>query len=197
MWDWKGVDLTKESTWDGATERPESIQSKVAGHYLSGGFEIVFDDDAKGEAADLVCLKEEADRIRLALVHCKYTSSNPGQRIKDVVEVCSQAVRSTKWKWRFRDLCRHVSDRDRRLMKSYRATRFLAGGTKELNRMLAMSRFKTLDVEIVVVQPGVLRDALTSDQSTVLAATHSFVRETINASFDVVCSESAGPTKPK
>jgi hypothetical protein len=189
VWDWAGTDLTKESTWDGATERKDSIQSRAAGHYQKGGFEVVFDDDSAGEAADLICMKEEADRIRLALVHCKFTSPKPGRRVKDVVEVCSQAVRSSKWKWRFRDLCRHISQRDRRLRKDFRPTRFLSGSVKEVNRILSMNRFKPLHAEIVIVQPGLKRDAVTSDQSAVLAATYSFLNETINAAFDVVCSE--------
>src|SRR5688572_32897398 len=38
--------------------------------------------------------------------------------------------------------------------------------------------------EIVIVQPGLKRDAVTPDQSAVLAATYSFLNETINAAFD-------------
>ncbi len=189
VWDWAGTDLTKESTWDGATERKDSIQSRAAGHYQKGGFEVVFDDDSAGEAADLICMKEEADRIRLALVHCKFTSPKPGRRVKDVVEVCSQAVRSSKWKWRFRELCRHISQRDRRLKKDFRPTRFLSGSVKQVNGILSMNRFKPLHAEIVIVQPGLKRDAVTPDQSAVLAATYSFLNKTINAAFDVGCSE--------
>ena len=52
-----------------------------------------------------------------------------------------------------------------------------------------MNRFKPLHAEIVIVQPGPTRDAVTPDQSAVLAATYSSLNETINAAFDVVCSE--------
>jgi hypothetical protein len=58
-----------------------------------------------------------------------------------------------------------------------------------VNRILSMNRFKPLHAEIVIVQPGLKRDAVTPDQSAVLAATYSFLNETINAAFDVVCSE--------
>jgi hypothetical protein len=39
-----------------------------------------------------------------------------------------------------RDLCRHISQRDRRLKKDFRPTRFLSGSVKELNRILSMNR---------------------------------------------------------
>ncbi len=80
---------------------------------MNGNFDVVFDDDSAGEAADLVCLKEEDNVIRLAMIHCKFSgAATKGERIKDVVEVCSQAVRSAKWKWRFADLCRHLLGRE-------------------------------------------------------------------------------------
>jgi len=58
-----------------------------------------------------------------------------------------------------------------------------------VNRILSMNRFKPLHAEIVIVQPGLKRDAVTADQNAVLAATYIFLNETINAAFDVVCSE--------
>src|SRR5581483_1033674 len=127
-WDWTGVDITQESMWRVGVARASSIQGHVATNYIAGGFDVVFDDDAKGEAADLVCLKEEDDYIRLALIHCKFSAhADAGERVKDVVEVCSQAVRSAKWKWRFRELCRHVSSRETRLRTAARPSRFLRG----------------------------------------------------------------------
>jgi hypothetical protein len=38
-------------------ERRDSIQWRAATNFIDGGFELVFDDDSSGEAADLVCLK--------------------------------------------------------------------------------------------------------------------------------------------
>ena len=72
-WDWTGTDITVESIWKGDTERHDSIQKRAADHYAAGGFSVIFNDDDKGEAADLVCLKEESDRVRVALVHCKFS----------------------------------------------------------------------------------------------------------------------------
>lgn len=190
VWDWQGVDITKESMWKDGAIRQDSIQWKAANHYTAGGFDVVFDDDGAGEAADLVCLKEEADRIRLALVHCKFAGGRAaGERVKDIVEVCSQAVRSAKWKWRFADLGKHVLRREEKLANPARATRFVAGDIGTLNAILKASRFKPVEAEVLVVQPGLSFAARTPDQKMVLAAAMTYLKETIGCDMDVICSD--------
>ncbi|MDE0004972.1 MAG: DEAD/DEAH box helicase family protein [Rhodospirillaceae bacterium] len=187
-WEWNGIDITKESLWIGEEERTDSIQARAADRFRNGGFEVVFDDDSPGEPADLICMKEEDELIRLALVHCKYSSSAaPGGRIRDVVEVASQAVRSSKWQWRFKELCRHVAVRERRLRKPYRNSRFIVGSTRAVNKFSSLSRFKPVRAEIVIVQPGIQREHLSADQSAVLAAACSFLKETVDVDLAIIC----------
>jgi hypothetical protein len=107
---------------------PAPSRPRVAAEFAAGGFDVIFDDDSAGEAADLVCMQEREDHIRLAVVHCKFSGrAEAGERVKDVVEVASQAVRSAWWKWRFKDRGRHVIERERRLRTDGRGTRFLQG----------------------------------------------------------------------
>lgn len=188
-WDWEGVDLTKESIWKNGSQREDSIQWRAAQQFISGDFDVVFDDDSSGEAADLVCFKEEDDHIRLALVHCKFTKGQTvGERVSDVVEVSSQAIRSAKWKWKFKDLCRHVLEREKRLLSTERPTRFLAGQTSDMNKFVKVSRFKEIRPEIIIVQPGLSVVNHTAEQTAVLAAAHSYLKETIGVDLDVICS---------
>jgi superfamily II DNA or RNA helicase len=190
VWDWTGIDLTKESIWKNNIKREDSIQWKTANHFISGGYAIVFDDDNAGEAADLICLKEEQDFVRLALVHCKFTKGQTaGERIKDVVEVSSQAVRSAKWRWKFKDLCRHILDREKRLTNETRITRFLAGQKSDINKFAMISRFKEIKPEIIIVQPGLSRSNHTVDQTVILAATYSYLKETVGVDLDIICNE--------
>jgi hypothetical protein len=133
-------------------------------------------------------MKTEEDHIRLALVHCKFTQDAGGARVKDVVEVCSQAVRSGRWMWHFRSLCRHVSTRERGLRSTERATRFLHGSARDLNRLLQASRFKEVRGEIVVVQPGLSHSGHTPGQAAVLASAHCFLKDTVGVPLDVICS---------
>ncbi|MER1969128.1 DEAD/DEAH box helicase family protein [Castellaniella sp. GW247-6E4] len=190
VWDWQGVDMTVESLWRNGQVCRNSIQWKAAQHFVHGGFDVVFDDDGAGEAADLVCLKEEPDRIRLVLIHCKFSGgSTPGERVKDVVEVCSQAVRSAKWKWRFRDLGQHINSRNLKLANTaVRTSRFLAGSSVELNNIVKAYRFKRVDAEILVVQPGLSLENRTADQNMVIAAAATFLKETIGCDLGVICS---------
>lgn len=188
-WDWAGVDITKESYWKDGIARADAIQWKAAQHFIQGDFDIVFDDDGAGEAADLVCLKEESDRIRLALIHCKYSGGDTaGERVKDVVEVCSQAIRSAKWKWRFSELGKHMQGREDRLRSLNRPTRYLAGNGLRLNDLIKTARFKPIEAEILIVQPGLSAGSRTADQNLVLAAAVAYLKETIGCDMDIVCS---------
>lgn len=187
-WDWSGVDIERESMWKDGKHRPNSVQQRVAEELLKSGSDLLFDDDAAGEAADLVSLRELPDYIELTLCHCKFSgATEPGDRVKDVVEVCSQAIRSAKWKWAFNELCKHIQHRENRLAKDGRATRYLKGNGQEVNRFLRLHKGKEVRTRIVVVQPGLKRDC-TDDQRYVLAATDSYLLETIGTKLEIICS---------
>lgn len=188
-WDWKGVDFAKESMWKGDVRRDDSIQWHVAKEYIAADFDVVFDDDASGEAADLVCLKDAGDHIRLALVHCKFAGgATAGERVKDVVEVSSQAVRSARWLGKFPQLVQHLKARDEALKVGTRTTRFLKGNQADLSRLVKFSRFNPVKPEIVVVQPGLSKTNRTDAQSAVLAAAVIYLKETVGVDLDIVCS---------
>ena len=189
-WDWTGVNIEKESMWKDGLLRKDSVQYHAYEQERHAGFDVIFDDDDSGEIADLLCLKEETDHIRLRLLHCKFTTkSDPGKRVKDVVEVCSQAVRSSRWIWRFPELCKRLLSRDTKLGKKGSGTRFLHGDGPKLQYLVKASRFKPVSAEIVVVQPGLSKASITDDQAMVLSAAHGYLLETVNIPLDVVCSE--------
>jgi hypothetical protein len=64
-------------------------------------YDIVFDDDGAGEAADIVAIKIEngtrGSAILVEFYHCKYSEQVAGKRIKDLYEVCGQAQKSMQW----------------------------------------------------------------------------------------------------
>jgi hypothetical protein len=51
-----------------------------------------------------------------------------------------------------------------------------------------MSRFKEVRPEILVVQPGLSESNRTTEQSAVLAAALTYLKETIGVELDVICS---------
>jgi superfamily II DNA or RNA helicase len=189
-WAWDGVDIKKESMWKDGYNREDSIQWHVAKNYIDAGFDVVFDDDASGEAADLVCLKIEDEHIRMALVHCKFSGGkNSGERVKDVVEVSSQAVRSARWAGRFAQLCQHLRTRNEALKVGGRSSRFLKGSPSDLSKLSKLNRFRPLRTEILIVQPGLSKSGRTDAQSAVLGAALNYIKQTIDVDLDIICSE--------
>ena len=189
-WQWPDTDITKESIWKGQEKREDSIQWRMATHYVDQEFAVVFDDDGAGEAADLVCLKEEDSHIRLVLVHCKFSiKPKEGKRIKDVVEVASQAVRSARRPSNFTRLMDHIGHRDRSRKLVTGRKLFLAGSRSEVSRIEKLHRFKEVKTEIIIVQPGVSKSKLSEDQSIVLGAAVAFIKQTLGLDVDVICSD--------
>lgn len=186
-WNWEGVDRTKESYWKSGVGREDSVQWHVAKQYVDAGFDIVFDDDDTGEAADLVCMKLEEEAIRVAFVHCKYSGrKDAGGRVKDVVEVCSQAIRCAKWSAKLPQLSQHLKVRNERL-KGTRASRFIVGTPADLNNLVKLNRFKPMQTEVLIVQPGLSQSKRTKEQSMVLAAALTYLKETIGVDVTIIC----------
>ena len=189
-WQWPYTDITKESIWKGQDKREDSIQWRMATHYVEEDFSVVFDDDGAGEAADLVCLKEEDNHIRLVLVHCKFSGKpEEGKRIKDVVEVASQAVRSARRPGNFTRLMDHIGHRDKTRNLASGRKLFLVGTRAEISRLEKLHRFKQVKTEIIIVQPGVSKSKITEDQSIVLGAAVAFIKQTLGLDMDVICSD--------
>ncbi len=191
VWDWSGVDIRKESIWKDGVARRDSIQWRVSHRYTDDAkYDVVFDDDAPGEAGDLICLRDEGEQIVLTLVHCKFTTgTTAGARVKDVQEVCMQAVRSVKWRGQFLDLCKHVLGREKRLASAARPTRFLKGSVSDITRYAKTLRFKKVRMEVVIAQPGLSRSGHSNEQAQVLGAADSYLKETVDVDLSLIVSE--------
>ena len=81
----------------------DSIQAKVIATLMNGDYDMIIDDDGKGEAADVVTITLIGDaaapsRIDVEFYHCKYSlAAAAGRRIYDLYEVCCQAQKSISW----------------------------------------------------------------------------------------------------
>jgi superfamily II DNA or RNA helicase len=188
-WNWTGTNIEVESMWRTGAIDQTSVQYKIADQLRRDGFDIVFDDDGSGEAADLVCLKEHSNSILIQLVHCKFSGrAQSGGRVTDVMEVCAQAVRSYKWKYKFDALCEHITNRERGATKSARGTRFFVGDMAKLRTIRSSARNKKKEYAIKIAQPGLSLNALTDEQRSVFASTHAFLLETVDVAIRILCS---------
>lgn len=132
-WDWAGVDLTKEAQRQ--QKRPDSIQRRVIENLLTVDgnqrFDVVFDDDESGEAADVIAIRSDADRLIVRLYHCKFSKETAaGSRVKNLYEVCGQAQRSVYWKGQPAELIEHMLHREAKRLSRGGVSRFERGDQK-------------------------------------------------------------------
>lgn len=184
-WDWAGVNIRKES--QGVEKADDSIQRHVISYLLQKDFDLIFDDDGSGEAADIVAVREEDTRFIVHFIHCKYSSEiSPGGRIKDLYEVCGQAQKSIHWKSRKpSELFKHLLKRE-----ALRGSRIERGNKNLIIEYQEKSRTqKPFDLEIIIVQPGLSVEKATNSQLQLLAVTENHLIETYRIPFSIICSK--------
>ncbi len=163
--DWlaAGVDVRKEVKKVAPGQR--GIHQFVREELLKTAIpEVLIYDDGSGEIADFVALDIFAGAPLLTLYHCKGSGgAKAGERVEDVYEVCSQAVKSLLWLRTAKTL------RDRILERVTADHERLVRGTVErIHEILQDPR--RLKTEIIVVQPGVSQAMITGKTAQLFAA---------------------------
>lgn len=190
-WDWSGVDIRKES--QGERKEADSIQGRVIQALRTQDYQMVIDDDSKGEAADIVTIRiiAEPRRIDVEFYHCKYSqAATPGQRIKDLYEVCGQAQKSIHWMRpeKRTDLFTHLLHREARRQDTGGSSRYEVGNGELLETMREMSRIYPVTLKIFIVQPGLSKSRATSEQLELMSVTETYLMETFRLGFGVIGS---------
>lgn len=187
-WDWSGTNIATES--QGIERKEDSIQYRVVQELLRADPEylIVFDDDAAYEAADVVALRIDGERLLIDLFHLKFCTSAPGHRLQDLYEVCGQAQRSIYWKEDAGHLLAHLKHREGRRQKAHGVSRFEKGDLKTLSTLRRRLRFLMPEMRITIVQPGVSKAEISSDQLDLLAATEVYLQSTYGIEMRVITS---------
>lgn len=190
-WGFEGIPLNNESI--GKAGDTATIQYR-AFEQLRDEYDLVFNDDGKAEAGDLVCLKNvDESTIKLTLVHCKGAI---GGRVSGSIEnfyfVCGQAQKCiTKKHKGVERLARDLKRREAQWTASGK-TRFLKGGPRELAYFKEKARKSRVEFEVVLVQPGASVDSVTVPILQLLATTELFLKKTTDANFRVVLNAASG-----
>lgn len=185
--DWRGTDIRKESM--GYGKELDSIQWRWF-NKIQNDYDVIINDDGKGESADLIGLKLADNSILLTLVHCKYSGSDePGARLKDLYEVCGQAQRSIRWKHlNLSYLYHHIKRREEKWrQRGY--SRFLKGNIKDLAAIKERSRTTRIRFNVTIVQPGLSVAQVNDEGLKLLGSTALFIKKTTTAELAVVGSE--------
>jgi hypothetical protein len=185
--DWNGIDITRES--QGPKRDQATVQARAAQHLLSlSTWDVVIDDDGTGEIADLVAMRQEADRVIVHLVHCKFSSDpTPGARVDDLYAVCGQAHRSAHHRQHIPDMVTNLVRRETARQTRGRSG-LLVGDDRTLTGLLDAVRSRRPDVRVTVVQPGLRKSQARARHLQILGAAEVYVAEVAYGKFDVWCS---------
>jgi len=195
VWDWAGVDITKESQY--IEKRKDSVQRRVIENLLlDKSWEIVIDDDDAGESADVVAIREVdsggVSEIEVCFYHCKFSAKNyAGARVDDLYVVCGQSQKSIGWLYnsdKKTDLFQHLLKRDPRRKDKVEYSRFERGTRALLTKFKEMSRVRKVNLKVYAVQPGVKASGISAAQSDILAATENYLMETCKVPFCLIAS---------
>ncbi len=193
--EWAGVNLRKEAQGD--AREADSIQARLIRYLKEQSYEVIFDDDGKGEAADVVTIRlagdqEAPENIHVEFFHCKFSQGSfAGRRIKDLYEVCGQAQKSVSWmisSEKRTDLFTHLMRREALRRDAGRPTRFEIGDVELLHSIREMSRLCRVALSVFIVQPGVSKALVTEDQLRLLGVTENYLKETYQLPFGVFAS---------
>lgn len=192
--DWSGVDITRESQH--AERRPGTVQHKLIELLQQDrSYQVIFDDDDKGEAADVVAIRivneDHRKFLEVELYHCKFAGGAPGARLDDLYVVFGQAQRSAKWLAtadRRTELFTHLLLRDAKRTGRGGSTRFERGDKRCLTQIREMSRQMEVKLHVFAVQPGLSIAAAARDHLLLLAVTERYLNDTYEIPFSVYCS---------
>lgn len=186
-WDWGQVPLNAESM--GKAGDKNTIQYRAFDH-LKNEYDIIFNDDGKGEAADFVCLKDVDDEtIQLTLVHCKGAhDARISKDIRNFYVVCGQAQKSIVARHSGIGSLYHDLKRRHDIWAKEGVSRFLKGDMKLLSYFKEKARRSKLQFEVILIQPGGSVATLTDDILRLLATTELYLVKTTQAKFRVVTS---------
>jgi hypothetical protein len=130
--------------------------------------------------------------IEVELYHCKFSmETTPGARIKDLYEVCGQAQKSIFWMSspeKRTDLFTHLLRRESHRRDSNQVSRYERGDHDLLQIIREISRLTPVTFSVFIVQPGVSKVAISSEQLLLMNVTETYLWETYQIPFAVIAS---------
>jgi len=203
IWAWENVTLTRESQTD--KKLTDSIQ-----YYLIQKlkqlkaplepqvffdmdrpltYDVIFDDDDTHEAADVVAIRIMEHDLIVHLFHCKYSQADAaGARLKDLFEVCGQAQKSVQWRAHVDGLLKHLIQRDVSRVNKKGVSRFEVGTRKTVLNIRRKLNTLQPRFKVFIVQPGLSKGQVNSQQLELLGATKLYLKETYEMPLVVIAS---------
>lgn len=174
--DWSGTNIRMET--QGVGRDASSIQAKMI-EYISSldSWDLIVDDDGSGEIADIVAVKVVGDKLKVALVHCKFSSSSsPGTRLADLYEVCGQAQKSIIRRLHPENMMQTLVRREKTRRLNGR-NNIMHGSDETLQEIYEKASILIPEFSIYIAQPGVSKRQIRDNLLELLGATESYISD--------------------
>lgn len=178
-WDWSKTNIRAEA--QGVEKRADSVQRLVIETLLADAepYDVIFDDDGKGEIADVVALRITDSAVSVTLFHCKYSGTDtPGARLSDLYEVCGQAQKSARWRDRPNRMLQHMLKREQMRRDRGASSRIERGSAAAIKKLKAGWQDHRFEYDVRIVQPGLSRQAIGEEGLHLLAGVDTYLLET-------------------
>ncbi|CAH0251159.1 DEAD/DEAH box helicase family protein [Chryseobacterium sp. Bi04] len=187
--EWLGVDIKKESQ-DIAPYIQDSIQYYFI-EKIKDEFQIIYDDDGKGEIADIIGINDTGDTIDIHLYHLKFAlERRVGNDIDNFYQVCGQAQKSLKWKHKDgRELFAHLFKRMTKTLKENSCSRLIKGTEDDLENLLQQAKWtKKIRYHMYIVQPALSKANASHDILLLLGNVQHYLATVGNIDLKVYSS---------
>lgn len=187
--EWTGVNLSNESQ-DIAPYIQDSIQYYFI-QKIKNDFQIIYDDDGKGEIADIIGINDSDTVIDIHLYHLKYAKNGAvNNDIDNFYQVCGQAEKSLKWKHKDgREFFNHLFKRKTKTLGGNTCSRIIKGAEDDLDNLLNQAKWtKAVRFHIYIVQPSLSKANASNDILLLLGNVHHYLSTVGNIELKVYCS---------
>jgi len=187
--DWTGVNIRNESQ-DIAPHIQDSIQYYFI-EKIKNDFQIIYDDDGRGEIADIVGINDSDTVIDIHLYHLKYAKNGQvNNDIDNFYQVCGQAEKSLKWKHKDgREFFTHLFKRKTKTLGGNNCSRIIKGTEVDLDNLLNQAKWtKAMRFHIYIVQPSLSKANASNDILLLLGNVQHYLATVGNIELKVYSS---------
>lgn len=186
---WTGVDISRESQ-DISPYIQDSIQYYFV-EKIRNDFQIIYDDDGKGEIADIIGINDSDTVIDIHLYHLKYAKNGAvNNDIDNFYQVCGQAEKSLKWKHKDgREFFNHLFKRKTKTLAGNSCSRIIKGTEDDLENLLNQAKWtKAMRFHIYIVQPSLSKANPSNDILLLLGNVQHYLSTVGNIELKVYSS---------
>lgn len=187
--DWTGVNINKESQ-----DISPYIQDSIQYYFIDkikNDYQIIYDDDGKGEIADIIGINDSETIIDIHLYHLKYAKGgNVNNDIDNFYQVCGQAQKSLKWKHKDgREFFNHLFKRKTKTLAGNACSRIIKGTEEDLENLLNQAKWtKAMRFHMYIVQPSLSKANPSNDILLLLGNVQHYLSTVGNIDLKVYSS---------